>query len=52
MVEKGRGVIVDVLVNNAGFGLHGNFAELPLSCQMKMIQVNVAALVELTGLLF
>lgn len=47
---KGRGTIVDVLVNNAGFGLHGSFAELPLARQLEIIQVNVAALVELTGL--
>ena len=40
---------VDVLVNNAGFGLHGGFAELPLERQLEMIQVNIAALVELTG---
>ena len=40
---------VDVLVNNAGFGLHGGFAELPLKRQLEMIQVNIAALVELTG---
>ncbi len=47
---KGRGVIVDVLVNNAGFGLHGGFAELPLARQLEIIQVNIAALVALTGL--
>ncbi len=47
---KGRGMAVDVLVNNAGFGLHGSFAELPLHRQMEIIHVNVAALVELTGL--
>ena len=47
---KGRGVVVDVLVNNAGFGLHGEFAKLPLHRQMEMIKVNVSALVELTGL--
>ncbi len=47
---QGRGIIVDVLVNNAGFGLHGGFTELPLRRQMEIIQVNVAALVELTGL--
>jgi short-subunit dehydrogenase len=41
---------VDVLVNNAGFGLHGSFAELPLQRQMEIIQVNISALVELTGL--
>jgi short-subunit dehydrogenase len=47
---KGRGINVDVLVNNAGFGLHGAFAELPLKRQLETIQVNIAALVELTGL--
>jgi short-subunit dehydrogenase len=44
------GLTVDVLVNNAGFGLHGNFAELPLPRQLEIIQVNIAALVALTGL--
>lgn len=47
---KGRGVAVDVLVNNAGFGLHGRFVELPLARQLEIIQVNVGALVALTGL--
>jgi uncharacterized protein len=41
---------VDVLVNNAGFGLHGEFLQLPLDRQMEIIKVNVAALTELTGL--
>jgi len=47
---KGRGARVDVLVNNAGFGLHGRFAALPLARQLEIIQVNLAALVALTGL--
>jgi len=47
---KHRGVAVDVLVNNAGFGLHGRFVELPLTRQLEIIQVNAAALVALTGL--
>ena len=47
---QGRGITVDVLVNNAGFGLHGGFAELPPARQLEMIQVNVASLVALTGL--
>jgi len=47
---KGRGIVVDVLVNNAGFGLHGGFTELPLARQLEIIQVNIAALVALTGL--
>lgn len=47
---QGRGVAVDVLVNNAGFGLWGRFADLPLQRQLDMLQVNVTALVHLTGL--
>ena len=41
---------VDVLVNNAGFGAHGEFATLPLERQLEMIQVNVTALTRLTRL--
>lgn len=44
------GVGVDVLVNNAGFGAHGDFAALPLPRQLAMVQVNVTALMHLTGL--
>jgi len=47
---QGRETIVDVLVNNAGFGLHGGFTELPQARQLEIIQVNVAALVALTRL--
>lgn len=42
---------VDVLVNNAGFGLRGEFAELPLADQLALLQVNVVALTHLTHLL-
>lgn len=42
-------ISVDVLVNNAGFGANGMFAEISLARQMEMIQVNIAALTELTG---
>ena len=48
---QGRGIAVDVLVNNAGFGAQGIFAGLPLQRQLEMIQVNITALTELTGLL-
>ena len=47
---EGRGVAVDVLVNNAGFGHWGRFSELPLQRQLEILQVNVTALVQLTGL--
>jgi short-subunit dehydrogenase len=44
------GVQIDVLVNNAGFGAVGDFAELPTQRQMEMVQVNVMALTHLTRL--
>ena len=47
---QGRGITVDVLVNNAGFGAWGTFAGLPLPRQLEMLQVNITALTELTGL--
>lgn len=47
---QSEGVEVDVLVNNAGFGAVGLFAELPLDRQMEMVQVNVAAFTHLTKL--
>ena len=47
---QGRGIVVDVLINNAGFGAQGSFAGLPLLRQLEMIQVNITALTELTGL--
>jgi short-subunit dehydrogenase len=47
---QAEGVAVDVLVNNAGFGTHGDFTATPLDRQLDMVQVNVAALTNLTGL--
>ncbi|MGP4075419.1 SDR family NAD(P)-dependent oxidoreductase [Halobacillus sp. K22] len=47
---KELGLTVEVLVNNAGFGLNGQFDELPLLDQQKMLQVNVNTLTELTHL--
>lgn len=39
---------LSVLVNNAGYGLWGEFGELPLAGQMNMLQLNINAVVELT----
>jgi uncharacterized protein len=44
------GVLVDVLVNNAGFGAVGPVSEVPLQRQLDMIAVNVTALTHLTRL--
>ena len=39
---------VEVLVNAAGLGVHGNFHEVPIERQRETIVVNVLALTELT----
>lgn len=41
-------IAVDTLVNNAGFGALGKFAELPADRQTKMLMVNVVSLTHLT----
>ena len=43
-----RDLSVDVLINNAGFGTHGLFTEIPLETQRAAIDLNIGALVELT----
>ncbi len=43
-----RGLTVDVLVNNAGFGHAGGFAAEPIEPQLGMIDLNIRALTELT----
>lgn len=43
-----RAQTVDVLVNNAGFGVRGAFSKLSPERQTAMIRVNVTALTELT----
>ncbi|HZI13061.1 MAG TPA: SDR family oxidoreductase [Myxococcus sp.] len=48
---KARGLQVDVLVNNAGFGGYGAFVQADAEEQQRMIQVNVLALTVLTRLL-
>jgi short-subunit dehydrogenase len=39
---------VDVLVNNAGFGTYGHFADLPIDREEQEIRLNVLALTRLT----
>jgi len=45
-----QNITIDVLVNNAGFGAHGKFDEIPYDVAARMIQVNIAALTHLTRL--
>lgn len=43
-------IAVDFLINNAGFGVHGKFSEIPLQEQLDLVQLNVTALTHLCRL--
>jgi short-subunit dehydrogenase len=49
-LEKER-LAIDILVNNAGLGIYGPFWKRDLRKELEVVQVNVVALTELTGLL-
>lgn len=42
---------IDVLVNNAGFGVNGEFAQNEYSLESEMVHLNIVALAELSHLL-
>jgi short-subunit dehydrogenase len=44
------GLAVDVLINNAGFGIHGNFVDIPWEREHEMLELDIVALVHLTKL--
>ena len=46
-VEK-RGLTMEMLVNNAGFGSFGDFSKLELERELNMIDLNIKSLVDLT----
>src|SRR5437867_2925508 len=41
-------ISIDILINNAGYGRFGEFADLPLEESLGQIQLNVMALTALT----
>lgn len=43
-----RALVVDMLINNAGFGSMGEFTKLDLARELNMIDLNVKSLTELT----
>ncbi|MFL6336176.1 MAG: SDR family NAD(P)-dependent oxidoreductase [Pyrinomonadaceae bacterium] len=47
---QGAGVSVDALVNNAGVGSYGLFAETGLQSELELLQINVVALTHLSKL--
>ncbi len=46
-----KDLTVDVLVNNAGFGVHGTFLGTDLASELRMVDVQIGALLRLTKLL-
>jgi short-subunit dehydrogenase len=48
--EQLRGTPVEILINNAGFGLRGPFAETDWAAETRLAQVNMLALAHLTKL--
>ncbi|HSC45699.1 MAG TPA: SDR family oxidoreductase [Candidatus Acidoferrum sp.] len=47
---KERGLSIDLLVNNAGFGQYGQFDAVATDRLLQMVQVNCAAVLQLTRL--
>lgn len=45
---RDRGIAIDILINNAGHGLQGPFAEAPLDAALAMVQLDVAGLTAVT----
>ncbi len=43
-------IVIDALVNNAGFGTHGKFAEIDEETELRELQVNITAVTHLTKL--
>jgi short-subunit dehydrogenase len=43
-----EGIAIDILINNAGFGAYGEFAEIPETEILGQIDLNIRALTELT----
>jgi uncharacterized protein len=44
-----RGQVVDVLVNDAGMGTMGRFHDLPVAMELRLVRLNVEAVVALCG---
>ena len=47
---QGKGIEIDLLINNAGFGKYGEFHSVPKERLVEMVQVNCSAVVHLTHL--
>lgn len=43
-----RGIAIDILINNAGHGLHGTFLDSQLDAALAMVQLDIASLTAVT----
>ena len=50
LYERVCGKDIDILINNAGFGLYGEFSDSPLERELEMIELNINAVHILTKL--
>jgi short-subunit dehydrogenase len=44
----GAGIAIDILINNAGYGVYGDFLSQPIARTLDMLQLNMLSLTELT----
>jgi uncharacterized protein len=49
-LTQAKGIAIDLLVNNAGFGQYGEFQKVELERLLEMVQVNCSAVLHLTRL--
>lgn len=47
---RDQGLTIDILINNAGFGVHGPFVDVPWEREQEMLLLDIVALVHLTKL--
>ena len=47
-----RGIVPDMLINNAGFGMYGPFERIGADTEISMIQLNITSLTELTKVIY
>jgi short-subunit dehydrogenase len=47
---KGKGIEIDILVNDAGHGQYGQFVDTDINMELKIIDLNISSLVVLTKL--
>ena len=47
-----RGIVPEILINNAGFGMYGPFEKIGTDTEENMIQLNITSLTDLTKVMY